>query len=380
MTSGSVSEPMPQLAPMARVTRAGATESWHLGAAAVVTPAGGPVARVGDPRTATFVRSSAKPFQAMALLAAGGEEAYGLDDADVALTCASHGGRTEHVERAAALLERDGFGVGDLLCGAHPPMDEEAARKLREAGREPTPLHNNCSGKHAGMLLACRRLGLPTADYVDSSHPLQERNLECLARFCRVDPSAVEIAVDGCSVPTYRLPLESIALGYAALAHPDGAEHLAPEDRVHARRVVRAMAAAPEMVAGAGRFTTRLIEVTGGRVVGKEGAEGFYGVAVRGPAAFGLALKIADGADRCRDGVVLELLRLLGALSGEEVGRLESHYRPERRNHRDIVIGRLEPDLEPCEPLDAPREPSGFPRAHRDAESAGSAGQRGKIR
>ncbi len=370
MTSGpasdAVSEPLPQLAPMARATRAGAAESWHLGAAAVVRPDGRPVARVGDPRTATFVRSAAKPFQAMALLAAGGEEAYGLDDADVALTCASHGGRPEHVERAAALLEREGLDIGDLLCGAHPPMDEEAARVLREAGRDPTPLHNNCSGKHAGMLLACRRLGLPTADYVNPGHPLQKRNLECLARFCRIDPSAVEVAVDGCSVPTYRLPLASIALGYAALAHPDGAQHLAPEDRVRGRRIIDAMAAAPEMVAGAGRFTTRLIEVTGGRVVGKEGAEGFYGVAVRGPAAFGLALKVADGADRCRDGVVLELLRLLGALSGEEVGNLEAYYRPERRNHRGIVVGRLEPDVEPREPL--------------DAESAESTPQEGKIR
>lgn len=357
---------------MARATRAGATESWHLGVAAVVTPDGRQVARVGDPRTATFVRSSAKPFQAMALLAAGGEDAYGLDDADVALTCASHGGRPEHAERALALLEREGFGVDDLLCGAHPPMDEQAARELREAGRAPTPLHNNCSGKHAGMLLACRRLGLPTTDYVDPHHPLQERNLDRLARFCRVDPSTVEIGVDGCSVPTYRLPLESIALGYAALAHPDGAGHLGPEDRGLARRVIDAMAAAPEMVAGAGRFTTRLIEVTGGRVVGKEGAEGFYGVAVRGPAAFGLALKIADGADRCRDGVVVEMLRLLGALSREEVGRLEEYDRPERRNHRGIVVGRLEPDVELSEPRDASRA--------RDGGVAEATPEGGKIR
>jgi len=336
--------------PLGRATRAGQTESWHMGVLAAVTPAGRLVARVGDPELATFVRSSAKPFQAMALLAAGGEEPFELTDSDLALACASHGGLPEHAERAASLLARGGFTVDDLLCGAHPPMDEGAAARLREAGQEPTPLHNNCSGKHAAMLLACRRLGLPTADYVAPGHPLQERNLERVARFCGVEPSVIGIAVDGCSVPTYRLPLAALALGYAALAHPEGAGHLAADDRAPARRVIEAMAAAPEMVAGPGRFTTRLMEETGGRLVGKEGAEGVYAVAVRGPAAFGLALKIADGGDRCRDGVVLEALRLLGALSGHELERLEEFHRPERRNHRGLLVGRLEPDLE----LEAP--------------------------
>lgn len=341
--------------PLGRATRAGWTESWHLGALAAVTPAGRLVARVGDPDLATFVRSSAKPFQAMALVAAGGEEAFDLADADLALACASHGGFPVHAERAASLLARGGFSEDDLLCGVHPPMDEGAAERLREAGQAPTPLHNNCSGKHAAMLLACSRLGLPTDDYVASDHPLQVANLGRLARFCGVDPSTVAIAVDGCSAPTYRLPLSALALGYAGLADPDGAEHLGPEDRSAARRVIEAMAAAPEMVAGPGRFTTRLAAETGGRLVGKEGAEGVYAVAVRGPAAFGLALKIADGGDRCRDGVVLEALRFLGALSGEELGRLEEFHRPERRNHRGLVVGHLEPDLE----LEAPENEGG---------------------
>jgi L-asparaginase II len=216
------------------------------------------------------------------------------------------------------------------------------------------------------MLLACRRLGLSTEEYVDPEHPLQRRNLERFARFCRVDPGMVKVAVDGCSVPTYRVPLESIALGYAALAHPDAAGHLEAEDRILAGRVIHAMSAAPEMVAGPGRFTTRLIEETGGRIVGKEGAEGVYAAAVRGPAAFGLALKIADGGDRCRDGVVLEMLRVLGALSAEELERLEEFYRPERRNHRGTVVGRVEPDVEP----EAPRD---------EDSRDGAAGARGRI-
>jgi len=326
------------------VTRGGRDESWHHGVAAVVTPEGRRVARLGDPGVATYLRSAAKPFQALSLLEAGGEEAFGLDDADLALTCASHGGTPAHAERVASLLARGGFTQGDLLCGAHPPLDAPAAEALRRAGREPEPLHNNCSGKHAGMLLAAKLLGLPADGYTAPDHPLQRRNRERIARLCGLDPADVPEAVDGCSVPTYRVPVEAAARAWAALADPEAAG-LAGAEAAAVRRAIEAMARAPEMVAGPGRFTTRLIQATGGRVIGKEGAEGFYAVAVRGPAALGLALKVADGGERCRDGVVLDLLRLTGCLSAAELAALEDLHRPERRNHRGLAVGRIEPDL-----------------------------------
>ena len=329
-------------APIARAVRGDRTESWHAGVAAVVTADGRRVARLGDPATATFLRSAGKPFQAMALLAAGGEKAFGLSDADIALACASHGGTPAHAERAASMLERGGFGPEDLLCGAHAPLDAMAARELREAGGEPAALHNNCSGKHAAMLLACRLRELPTAGYDAPDHPLQRENRERIARLCGVPVRGLGVAVDGCSVPTFHLPVAGAARAWAALADPEAAG-LAGEEAAAARRVIRAMAAEPAMVAGPGRFTTRLIEATGGRVIGKEGAEGVYAVAVRGPSALGLLLKVADGGERCRDGVVLELLRMTGSLSGEELEGLESFHRPERRNHRGLLVGRIEP-------------------------------------
>lgn len=329
-------------APIARAVRGDRTESWHAGVAAVVTPDGRRVARLGEPATATFLRSAAKPFQAMALLAAGGEAAFDLSDADVALACASHGGTPAHVERAASLLERGGFGPEDLLCGAHEPVDTAAARALRAAGRAPTTLHNNCSGKHAAMLLACRLRELPTAGYDAPDHPLQRENRERIARLCGLPERRLAVAVDGCSVPTFNLPVAAAARAWAVLADPEAAG-LGSGEAAAARRVIRAMAAEPAMVAGPGRFTTRLIEATGGRVIGKEGAEGVYAVAVRGPAALGLVLKVADGGARCRDGVALELLRTTGSLSGEELERLESFHRPERRNHRGLLVGRIEP-------------------------------------
>jgi L-asparaginase II len=306
----------------------------------VVTPEGELVARLGDASTATFLRSAAKPFQCLPLLAAGGERRHGLEAADLAVICASHSGTPAHVAQVESLLARGGLAAGDLACGAHAPFDRDSARALRRGGGVPTALHNNCSGKHAGMLLACRLLELPTAGYTEAGHPLQQRILAVVAALCGVPEASIGIGIDGCSVPCYRMPLAAAARGYAALGHPAGAG-LAPERAAALGRIVRAMTGEPEMVAGAGRFTTRLMQVTGGRVLGKEGAEGFYAVAVRGPVALGLAIKIADGAERCRDAVVIGLLRQLGSLSGEECAALADLARPQLHNWRGLHVGEI---------------------------------------
>jgi L-asparaginase II len=329
---------------VARVLRNGQTESWHYGAAAVVTPYGGLVARIGDSAVATFLRSAAKPFQVLPLLAAGGRERFELSDADLALICASHSATPAHVERVESLLERGGFSVDDLQCGAHPPLDEAAAAALAANGTAPSPLHNNCSGKHAGKLLACRLLDLPTDGYLERDHPLQESIRDWLSLFCGLPLRVIGHALDGCSAPTFCLPLQAAARAYAALADP-GQAAVTPEGAMLAGQVVSAMTGHPEMVAGPGRFTTRLMEVTGGRVLGKEGFEGFYGLAVRGPVALGVALKIADGSARCRDGVVLDLLRQLGSLSAAELAELTDFHQPKRHNVRGTEVGEIVPDL-----------------------------------
>lgn len=331
--------------PVARVTRNGLEESWHLGAVAVVAASGELMASAGDPDNATFLRSAAKPFQALPLLLAGGRERFALDAGDVALVCASHAGRPEHVERAASLLERGGFSIGALLCGAHPPFDDAAAAELRRQGVEPSPLHNNCSGKHAGMLLACALYGYSVGDYIAPQHPLQRAALEQLGRFCRCDLVSIGIGVDGCSAPAFRLPLARAAQGFAALVDPVAAG-IPRAEATAARAVVEAMTAAPEMVAGPGRFTTRLMQVTRGRILGKEGAEGFYAAAVRAPRPLGIAVKIADGAERCRDAVVVEVLRQLGVLEREELAALEPYHRVMVRNHRAFFVGEIEPTIE----------------------------------
>lgn len=278
---------------------------------------------------------------------AGAAERFALTPADLALICASHGGAAEHVERAASLLERGGFTAADLLCGAHAPFDREARAALAASGLAPTPLHNNCSGKHAGMLLACRLLGLPAAGYVEPGHPWQERILGHVAELCGQPAGRIGLGTDGCSVPAYRMPLAAAARGYATLAHPAGAGR-SGEEGTALERIAAAMTGEPRMVAGAGRFTTRLMEVTGGRVLGKEGAEGFYAVAVRGPVALGIAVKVADGdvEGRCRDGVVIDVLRQLGSLSAAETSELAEFHRPSLFNHRGLRVGEVVPDLE----------------------------------
>ena len=326
-------------------SRDGWPESWHFAAAAVMTPDGRLIAGLGDPALEVFLRSGAKPFQAMPLVVAGGCDRFELEPADLALICASHGGTSEHLERAAGLLERGGFTADNLLCGPHAPLDPVARERIRELGEEPTRLHNNCSGKHAGMLLACRMLDLPVADYLAPEHPLQQRILAELRCFSGSEGRPIEIAVDGCGAPAYRLPLAAAARAYAALADPVAAG--LDDGRCRAAGlVVAAMTGAPRMVAGPGRFTTRLMEVSGGRILGKEGADGFYAVAVRGPVALGLALKIADGSEVCRDGVVLEALRQLGALSGEELAELSEFHRRPIHNWIGEQVGELAPELE----------------------------------
>jgi len=292
---------------LAEVRRGRVAESWHLGAIAVVAPEGELVAFCGDPSVRTYVRSAAKPVQAIPLLVGGGAERFSLTPSDIALMCASHSGNPEHTARAADLLERVGLDESALRCGSHPPMNVAAADALKAGGVEPTPLHNNCSGKHAGMLLACELLGFDKASYDAVDHPLQERILVEIERFFDVGRGEMEIGIDGCSLPTFRAPLRALARAYSRLADPRRSG-LAGELAERTDQVYDAMTGEPGMVAGEERFTTRLMQVTEGRVLGKEGAEGVYAMAVRDPLPLGIAVKIADGGERSRDAVVVALV------------------------------------------------------------------------
>ncbi len=314
--------PVPTYAPLVRYTRGGVTESVHYGALAVVDRGGRLLLSAGDPSTVVFMRSSAKPFQALPFVADQGPERFALDDADLALICASHTGRPEHTHRVAAMLKRAGLSPQDLQCGVHPPADREAALALACQGDEPTPLHHNCSGKHTGMLLRARLHGWTTTDYLDPAHPLQREIRAALARFAGLAPDAIRLGIDGCSAPNFALPLYHAAWAWARLMDP---VDMAARWAQAARRITAAMAAHPEMVGGPGRFDTELMRALGPGVVAKAGAEGYQALGLapgQWPGAtggVGVVVKIADGdaRNRARGMVALALLRAAGLLSEE---------------------------------------------------------------
>jgi L-asparaginase II len=329
---------VPRGAPLVVVTRGGRAESFHRGSIAVVSAEGRLLAAAGDPFQPIWLRSSAKPFQLIPFLAAGGAERFSLTTSEIALAAASHSGEEVHARLAARMLAKGGFTERDLHCGAHPPFHEPSARALVRAGKMPGALHNNCSGKHAAMLLACRLFSLPSRGYWKPAHPLQRRILAVIARMTGVAARDVGIAVDGCSVPVFHVPLAGLAGGYARLLARTVAGE-SPAEGAARRRIAAAMTEAPGMVAGTGRFTTFLMGVCW--LVAKEGAEGVYAVAARrtrgGPV--GIALKIEDGCERGRDAVVVEALRQTGLARGVRLARLVRFADRPVRNVRGDVVG-----------------------------------------
>jgi L-asparaginase II len=335
--------------PVFEITRGSTVESLHYGAVAVVDSAGQLLASYGDPQTLSFTRSSAKPFQALPFIEAGGAEHFQLDSAEIALICASHTGTDEHAQVTVSLQLKVGVDESQLLCGVHPPYDQATRDAMLARGEAPSPNRHDCSGKHTGMLAFARMQGWPVEDYIDPEHPVQEAILETFSQMASLSPSNIAQGIDGCSAPNFAAPLYNVAMAYARLADP-GSLH--PKRAAACRTITTSMAAHPDMVAGPGRFDTKLMEVAEGRIISKGGAEGYQGIAIMPGAlspespALGMALKISDGdrASRARAAVALEVLHQLGALSDDQLASL-SEFGPviPIHNWREIVVGHGRP-------------------------------------
>ncbi len=328
------------------VRRGAAVESWHRGSWVLVDAAGTVLDGAGDLATPVFVRSAVKSLQALPLLESGAAERFAFDDADLALALASHSGEPCHTERVAAILERVaailerlGLGVDNLRCGAHPPFDAETRRELEARGEEPTALHNNCSGKHAGFLALALHLGVPAERYLDPESAGQSLVREALGAMCDLDPGGLETAIDGCSAPTFRVPLPNLATGLARLATPD---RLDAERAACCRRLTEAARAHPHLIAGShGRLCTALSRATGGRLFPKIGAEGVYVIGACG-ADRGLAVKMEDGGKRGLHALVMALVERLGWADEDALEQLHEWRDPTLTNHRGLEVGRLE--------------------------------------
>ena len=324
--------------------RGHAVESSHRGALAVLDADGAVLAAIGDIDRPIFPRSAVKVLQALPLVASGAADRLGLTDAELALACASHNGEALHTQTAAAMLAKAGLDAAALECGTHWPYLDSAARALAAHGFAPTALNNNCSGKHAGFLcLACALHGRVdlrqyARGYVQPEHPVMREVTAALQTSTGFDLHTAPQGVDGCSIPTYAIPLRHLAQAFARVGTGIG---LSPAHAQAATRLRRAVASAPFMVAGTGRFDSRVMERLGERVFCKVGAEGVFCAALPGR-GLGVAIKIDDGNNaRACEVVMAAVIEALVALDAAEAGFMRSLSELPMSNWNGIEVGRL---------------------------------------
>jgi L-asparaginase II len=315
---------------IAEVTRGGIVESRHRGAYAVVDRAGHVVAAEGGIAAAIYPRSAIKAFQCLPVIESGAADRFGFTDEEIALCCSSHNGEAGHVRVARALLAKAGNAETLYECGAHWPYHEETRFRLIRHGESCAQVHNNCSGKHAGMLALARQLGAETHGYTKPDHPVQRAIAAAMGKICDIDLDAQPLGIDGCSVPTWAIPLKNLALGFARFSAPDFAA---------GRRIIEAVRAHPFMVAGTGDFDTLIMEAVP-RVFIKTGAEGVYCACVP-HAGLGIALKIDDGAPRASEVAIASVLAGLDVWTPEEKAAIEGFRHHDLRNWRSLEVGEV---------------------------------------
>ena len=319
------------------VYRGEVVECVHRVHLAVVDGAGNLVHAVGDPDLVTYLRSAAKPFQALPLVTSGAADAFGLSEEELAIACGSHAGEPRHVAVVEDMLARAGLDGTHLKCGTHGPRNQVARAAL--AGGRATPLHHNCSGKHAGMMLVQKHLGADPSRYLEPDEPVQRAILAAVAEVAGVTASSIRVATDGCSVPNFALPLRNIALLFARLAMPQGASK---ENAEALTRIARAMSRHPEMVAGTQMLDSDLMGASEDRLVAKAGAEGVQGVGDLA-SGMGLALKVEDGNGRAVGPAAVEALRQLSWLEGRAFEVLGDWWMPAVKNWAGLTVGRVKP-------------------------------------
>jgi L-asparaginase II len=321
---------------LVEITRGPLVESRHCGAVAVSDAEGRSVFAVGDITAPVFPRSAIKALQAIALVECGAADRYGFGDEELALACASHSGEPAHIAGVARMLAKTGLDASALACGAHWPISQSAAYALARTGT-PSALHNNCSGKHAGFLCLACAMGTDTAEYFRPQHPVQRQVRAVLENFAGAVLGEDVCAIDGCSVPTWAMPLQNLAHGFAKF----GAGHgLAPARATAAARLRQACAAKPWFVAGTGRFCTEITELFGERAFVKTGAEGVYCGALPRQ-GLGIALKCDDGADRAAQAVMAATIARFLPLGAAERAALEPLMQPVLRNWNGFEVGAI---------------------------------------
>ncbi len=324
---------------LVEVLRGDIVESIHRGVVAVVDGDGKIVMEIGDIEWPVFPRSAVKAIQALPLIETGAADAYAMGDRELALACASHAGEVKHTALSRSILEKAGLDESALECGSHWPSNQDAMIALANSGSTPTALHNNCSGKHAGFLCICCHEGIERRGYVKYDHPFQEMIRGTMEAVTGARHDRENSGIDGCSIPTYAVPLKALARGFARMATGNG---LGSERAKASRRLLAACMAEPFFVAGTGRACTRLMEEAPGRIFVKTGAEGVFCAAVP-ELGLGIALKCEDGTGRAAEVAIAAVLA--GLFKGDELlaARLSAIARPKLHNWNGIEVACLRP-------------------------------------
>jgi L-asparaginase II len=344
-------------APAIAVTRGDGIESVHRVASCVADDEGRVIDAVGTIDVPVFLRSTAKPFIAAAIVRAGVAQRFGFDSREIAIVAGSHNGEPFHIDAVRSMLGKMNLPETALQCGPHLPYDEASAHALVRSGEAPTAIHNNCSGKHAGILGLCLAMRAPVETYLERDHPAQRAILEFCARICGIDTSAMTMGTDGCGIPVFAVSLTVAATAFARLATLKRVDSKDAE----ALNVVRnAMMAHPEYVGGTGEFDTDLMRVANSDVTAKSGAEGVHGLAAL-RAGVGAVLKVVDGNGRAVPAATMQLLQRTRVVGDAPLQALQAFAEPKLRNRAGRVVGSMRPLPE--------REPAAYDLLERQARA-----------
>ena len=317
------------------VTRGNLVESRHRGSVAVVDGDGKLVFSLGDIESGVFPRSACKAMQALPLVESGAADAYGFGNKELALACSSHNGEDEHAALAASMLARAGRDVATLECGSHWSFDQKTLIHQARTLEKPTALHNNCSGKHSGFICACCHQDIDPKGYVGYDHPLQQQIRATMQSLTGTPLGHDNCGIDGCAIPSYAVPLKSLAHGFARMATGNGLEPLRAKA---SRRLFDACMAEPFYVAGTDRACTKLMQIAPRKIFAKTGAEGVFCAAIP-EQGIAIAVKCDDGTTRAAEAMVAATLARFFEKDGDIHAGLTAMANKALNNWNRIHVG-----------------------------------------
>lgn len=337
---------MPEI--LSKVIRGETIESIHRGHLIVVDGDLNTVYQLGEPETIAFWRSAAKAFQTIPFLTSGTANTFGFTEEEIALACASHAGEAFHTKLVQKMLERSSSKESGLLCGSHLPFHKKTAEQMIRDGEQPSQLHNNCSGKHAAMIASAKHTGHDARDYISLENPIQKAIFETVSFFIDIPVNKIKIGIDGCSAPTFAIPISAMARGFAKLINPP--ENFDDVLKKACSRIVSAKIRHPELIGGSTQLDTQIMQALKGRVICKVGAGGVWSAGIlpceKWEKGLAIALKIEDGNNGLsRSAIAVELLRQLNVMD-ENTEKILGKFSPRiLRNWKDIEVGKIVTDF-----------------------------------